>query len=385
MVLSRARRRALGLAEFRTALKDPTALLGDMLPRTTHPPTMKAVAQLAGVSTMTVSRVVNGVEVVRPDTVARVRAAIEQLNYRPNTSARMLAVQEQVGVGVLYSNPSGGYLGEILVGLLEGAGHQQMPARVVLDKCPPGASEVERATELIASGLQGLVLPPPLSDNAELLDAVEAAGTPVALVASRPTGPQRDLVSTVTVDDAAAAQEMTRHLIGLGHRRIAFIRGPLSQAASRHRLEGFQRAMAAAGLVVEPELLVDGDFTYRSGLDAAERLLAQAQAPTAIFAANDDMAAASVAVAHQRGLHVPGDLSVVGFDDTAIATTVWPELTTIRQPIAEMSCRALQILVEQIHDQVNRHLISPENVVLGHSLVRRQSDAPPRVRPAVQA
>ena len=181
----------------------------------------------------------------------------------------------------------------------------------------------------------------------------------------------------MTVDDAAAAQEMTRHLIGLGHRRIAFIRGPLSQAASRHRLEGFQRAMAAAGLVVEPELLVDGDFTYRSGLDAAERLLAQAQAPTAIFAANDDMAAASVAVAHQRGLHVPGDLSVVGFDDTAIATTVWPELTTIRQPIAEMSCRALQILVEQIHDQVNRHLISPENVVLGHSLVRRQSDAAP--------
>jgi len=129
---------------------------------------------------------------------------------------------------------------------------------------------------------------------------------------------------------------MTAYLLELGHTRIAFIKGHPNQTASARRFEGYQAAMQEAGIPPDQNLIQQGYFTYRSGLEATEKLLARKKPATAIFASNDDMAAAAISVAHRRGLDVPRDLSVVGFDDTPTATTVWPELTTIRQPIAAM-------------------------------------------------
>ena len=137
---------------------------------------------------------------------------------------------------------------------------------------------------------------------------------------------------------------MAEYLIERGHKRIGFITGPAEHPSSLSRKEGFERAMAEHGLDIDPGLVVEGDFTFRSGMELTEELLSAKPAPTAIFASNDDMAAGVIAAAHRRELKVPGDLSVVGFDDTAISAAIWPQLTTVRQPISEIARRAVKLL-----------------------------------------
>ena len=253
--------------------------------------------------------------------------------------------------------------------------------QLVVEKCEPDDHEGDVARRLLAGGMDGLILPPPLCDNARVLEAVAEAGRPVVAVA---TGRQPDGLSTVSIDDHRAAFAMTRHIVGLGHRRIGFVAGNPNQTVSERRRAGYRDALATAGIAAEPALEVPGLFTYRSGLDAAERLLDQAEPPTAIFASNDDMAAAAVAVAHRHGLDVPGDLTVCGFDDTALATTIWPELTTIHQPIGDMSRAAVELLTDAVRRVRAGDEWEHRRLLLEFTLVRRQSDAAPRRRPAVR-
>jgi len=201
------------------------------------------------------------------------------------------------------------------------------------------------------------------------------------LVASGKPDPR---LCAVGVDDYEGAACMTRHLIALGHQRIGFITGRSSQTATACRLAGFRDAMRAAKLPLPAELVAPGAFTYSSGLDAAEALLTLQPRPTAVFASNDDMAAATVAVAHRMGIDVPGDLTVVGFDDTPIATTIWPELTTIRQPIGDMARSAVELLVRQVTARRTGADAPPQVERMAFELVRRQSDAAPRKRPAAR-
>ncbi|WBO21017.1 LacI family DNA-binding transcriptional regulator [Sphingomonas abietis] len=336
-------------------------------------PTIADVARIAGVSPMTVSRVINGETNVRDATREAVNAAISELDYAPNPAARSLAGANQIRIGLLYSNPSAAYLSEFLVGGLEQASRADV--QLVIHKCDVDGHEVEAARHLVASGVDGVILPPPLCDAADVIAVLAAAATPVVVVAS---GAPAERVSAVSIDDHRAAFEMARHIAGLGHRRIGFIVGNPNQTASAQRLNGFRDALAQAGLAADEALIRQGLFTYRSGLEAAEALLDLADAPTAIFASNDDMAAAVVAVAHRRGLDVPRDLTVCGFDDTALATTIWPELTTIHQPIADMSREAVDLLVREIRSKRNRRVEDRRHLVLDHALVRRQSDGAPR-------
>ena len=178
----------------------------------------------------------------------------------------------------------------------------------------------------------------------------------------------------VRIDDFEASAAMTRHLLDLGHRRIGFIRGNPNQSSSDERFRGFAAALQDAGIDPGSMPVEQGYFTFRSGIVAAEHLLDLAEPPTAIFASNDDMAAAAVGVAHRKGLHVPQDLSVVGFDDTSLATTVWPELTTVRQPIAPMAVAALNLLLARIRSAEGEAL---QEQVLKHKLVVRGSSGPP--------
>jgi LacI family transcriptional regulator len=173
---------------------------------------------------------------------------------------------------------------------------------------------------------------------------------------------------------------MTEHLTSLGHRQIGFISGHPKHATSALRFAGYRDALKEGGLEYSDEHVAHGDYTYRSGLDAAEQLLSLKSQPTAILASNDDMAAATVAVAHRHGLDVPADLSVCGFDDTPLATAVWPQLTTIHIPIAELSRAAADLLVLAIRAKQIGERLSPKHVVLDYKLIRRQSDAPPRLR-----
>jgi LacI family transcriptional regulator len=183
-------------------------------------------------------------------------------------------------------------------------------------------------------------------------------------------------VSCVRIDDFHAGRELAEHLIQHGHRRIGFICGRTDLSASARRYDGFVSALQDAGLEVDPALVEQGDYTYRSGLVAAEKLLCQPRPPTAIFASNDDMGAAAISVAHRRGLEVPRDLSVVGFDDSSAATTVWPELTTIHQPIASMADAAIDILLRTIRRRTDGERVLIDHVV-PHQLVVRDSVARP--------
>jgi len=333
--------------------------------------TIHDVAQHAGVSPMTVSRVINGESNVREETRARVAASVAALRYLPNQAARSLASADATHIGILYANPSANYLSEFLLGSLEQS--SLSGCQLVIEKCEGAESEVEAIRRLVKGGIDGVVLPPPLCDSEESLKAVREAGISAVLVASGKPAPD---MSAISINNFEAARAMTRHLLELGHRRIGFINGHPNQTATGQRFHGYVEAMTEAGLSVDAEQVGQGYFTYRSGLEAAERLL-DGPKPTAIFASNDDMAAATMAAAHRRGLEVPGDLSIAGFDDTPLATTVWPELTTIRQPIAEMAREAVRLLVEQIRGRRGGPAPQVVHKMLKFTLVKRDSSAPP--------
>lgn len=355
-----------------------------MADRDTHPspsrrprlaqqgPTVADVAREAGVSPMTVSRVINNEPNVTAATRERVTIAVAALGYVPNLAARRLAGGQSCRVALLYSNPSAAYLSELLVGGLAEAAVRNV--ELTVEPCNGDADIWSLVARLVAHRIDAVLLPPPLCDNAALLTQLHDADLPVAQVATGLAAPCAD---AVTIDDEAAAHAMTTRMIALGHRRIGFIAGPSNQTASALRQAGYVRALVEAGIDADPSLLVAGNFSYRSGLAAAERLLDRRPRPTAIFASNDDMAAAAITVAHRRRLDVPQDLSVCGFDDTAIATTIWPELTTIRQPIADMARQAVHMLSCRVRDRSGAARTEGGPIRLAYELVARDSDGPP--------
>jgi LacI family transcriptional regulator len=322
---------------------------------------------------MTVSRVVNAEKNVHPATRELVLSVVRELNYAPNLAARSLAKAEDVRIGVIYANPSAAYLSEFLVGALDESASRG--AQLLLVKSQgtgPDAAE-EAVRRLVDSGVTGVVLTPPLSESKLVTDKLREAGVPSVGVAN---GGFRGESSCVRVDDRRAAYDITKLLLNLGHRSIGFIKGHPNQTASGQRLEGFQQAIAEKpGCRTE---IVQGFFTFQSGLEAAEQLLDSALKPTAIFASNDDMAAATVSVAHRRGLDVPNDLSVVGFDDTAVATTLWPALTTVRQPVSSMVATAIDLLLQEIRTRREGEAWAAVDCVVEHTIIQRHSSAPPR-------
>ena len=332
--------------------------------------TIHDVAKHAGVSTMTVSRVINGETNVREETRQRVSASVKALRYSPNQAARSLASADSINIGILYANPSANYLSEFLLGSLEQS--SLSGCQLVIEKCEGAETEAEAIRRLVKGGIDGVVLPAPLCDSEESLKAVREAGLPAVLVASGKPAPD---MSAISINNFEAARAMTRHLLELGHRRIGFINGHPNQTATGQRFHGYVEAMTEAGLSVDADQVAQGYFTYRSGLEAAEKLLDSGR-PTAIFASNDDMAAATMAVAHRRGLDVPSDLAVTGFDDTPLAATVWPALTTIHQPIAEMAREAVRLLVEQIRSRRGGSEPQVMHKMLKFTLVKRESSAP---------
>lgn len=334
-------------------------------------PTIADVAAEAGVSSMTVSRVVNGEANVSGNTRDKVTAAIKALGYIPNPAARSLAGGQQCRIALLHSNPSAAYLSELLVGSLAGAA--ACDVELTVEPCTLNESLDALVARLSGHRIDAVLLPPPLCENLALLTSLQASCIPVAQIAN---GKPSSFAHAVTIDDETAAYTMTARLLALGHRRIGFIAGDVNQTASALRRIGYEHALAEAGIDRDTALFAEGDFTYRSGLVAAEALLSRANRPTAIFASNDDMAAAAVAVAHRIGLDVPGDVSVCGFDDTAMATTIWPELTTIRQPIAAMARQAIQLLAEAVRG--GKDAVPVRHVQLDFVVVDRVSDGPPK-------
>ncbi len=318
---------------------------------------------------MTVSRALSGDAHVEAATRQRVQAAVKELGYSPNVAARNLARAASLHIGLLYNNPSAAYLNELLVGVLEQSSHAG--CQIVLEKC--GVRNERAAIDrLIRDGVGGIILPPPLSDSNIALEALRGAKIPFISVA---TGRPEAEGLSVRIDDQEASAAMARHLLSLGHREIGFIVGAPNQTVSAQRQAGFETALREAGVQVRPEWVKQGSFTYRSGLVAAEQILDSAKHPTAIFASNDDMAAAAIAVAHRLHLDVPKDLTIVGFDDTPLATTIWPALTTVRQPVAAMARKAVELLLEEIRLRRLGETLGPVQHVMNFTLVKRESSA----------
>lgn len=335
--------------------------------------TIKQVASHAGVSQMTVSRVVNKQGLVKEATRLKVQKAIDELNYRPNLNARRLASGKALYIGLVYHNPSPGYLTKILVGGLSACrenGHHLVLED--LGQHMPFEEPKKTAEALARTGLDGVIVTPPLSDVREFVDTLDHLGVPVIRIAARDIKTDKLHVS---MDDEAAVTKIVNHIISHGHKDIAFIRGPETHPSTYHRFAGYKGAMTENKLDIVADYIVDGDFTYKSGLDAALSLLNLPKPPTAIFASNDDMAAGVVTAAYMKGLTVPKDLSVAGFDDTEIATNIWPQLTTIRQPISDMSARAVKLLAAHIHGKEDAKSLK---AILDFELVERDSIGRPR-------
>ncbi|MGH8026911.1 MAG: LacI family DNA-binding transcriptional regulator [Pseudoxanthomonas sp.] len=327
------------------------------------------VAAAAGVSMKTVSRVLNHEPNVREATRDHVMRVVKQLQYKPNLSARSLAGQRSYVVALVYNNPSLNYLMEVQNGMLEAcrAHHYNLVLAPVGSGKQRTAEDIKGLFEYF--GPDGVVLIPPLTDDNVVLEFLEAHEVPFACIA--PRNPQKRI--GVMMEETAAVLELMAGLISLGHRRIGHIKGPRAHGACQWRHAGYREALRKAGISYDAELVTQGEFSFDSGISGANRLLDLTDPPTAIFAANDDMAAGVIRAAGERGLAVPRDLSVCGFDDTPIARHIYPALTTVRQPTSEMGRLATLELLERIRTPGAGCMVRVE-----HTLLFRESTKPPK-------
>lgn len=311
--------------------------------------TIDDVAARAGVSIKTVSRVVNREPNVRESTREKVEAAIADLSYRPNPSARNLASQRARLIGLVYDDPSAyelpsaGYILRMQEGALaacRGAGYE-----LLIHPCNYRDRNVGRElTELIDQARpKGIILAAPLSNMTKIVRAIAESGTPLVRLSPGSGSGKGHAVST---NDREISADMTAHLASLGHERIAFITGHPSHKAVAHRYDGYRDGLQSAGIPFRERYVASGDNSFGSGEAAAAKLLESAEPPTAIFAANDDMAAGVIRYADRAGIVVPTSLSVAGCDDIALARQIHPALTTIRQPLTAMTEQAANLLIQ---------------------------------------
>jgi LacI family transcriptional regulator len=221
--------------------------------------------------------------------------------------------------------------------------------------------------------LDGVILLPPLSDDVLIGNTLRDAAVPTVRIAPRD---HIDDSPSIGIDDYLAARQLTAHLLGLGHRRIGFILGKPGHGATEERYRGFTDEMRAQNAPIDASLVETGNFVFTDGVACAQRLLNVTSPPSAIFASNDDMAAAVISVAHKMGLELPTQLSVVGFDDAPVATMIWPLLTTVRQPVMTMARLAAELIIEHSPRRLGWPSPLPHRTLEFELLVRDSAAAP---------
>ncbi|WP_380877485.1 LacI family transcriptional regulator [Sphingomonas sp. DBB INV C78] len=334
-------------------------------------PTINDVARLAGVSKKTVSRVINRSPLLNDDTRKRVLEVIGDLGYIPNPQARALALRRNFLIGLVHDNPNAQMVLNVQQGMLEVLRYTEFELIVrPVDRGSPSMLEDVRHF-LERQRPFGVMLLPPISEDPSLAALCDEIGVRYVRMGSAPLDGEDHMVAS---NDREAVRDATNYLIEAGHRRIGMVAGPRGFRSAHERQTGFEEALKGAGITPDRGLVIHGDYTFASGIKAAERLLDLSPRPTAIFASNDEMAAGVLHAARQRGLEVPRDLSIVGFDDTAIASHLWPPLTTVRWPIQSMARSAAIKLVGGADGGVEEN----ESASLFLStLIRRASVAPP--------
>ena len=306
------------------------------------PVTIQDVANRAKVSIKTVSRVINREQNVAEKTIKKVEKAIDFLDYQPNAFAQSLARSQPKIIALIYNTPSPNYITHVMEGVLSYC--YKSGYEVIIHPCRFDDASLIDDTKLFIkkSRVSGIITTPPLSDFPELINQLDKLDMPKILVSS---GLVVDASEKVNTDDYEASFDITNHLIRRGHKRIAFIKGNPSHLCVNQRFSGFFDAMKEANLVCEGELIETGLNSFASGEICAKRLLSLKNRPSAVFAANDEMAAAVVKVANQLSIDIPQSLSVVGFDDTPMTQMISPALTTVHQPLFKMGEAAANKLI----------------------------------------
>ncbi|MCS7068024.1 MAG: substrate-binding domain-containing protein [Meiothermus sp.] len=323
--------------------------------------TLSDVAREAGVSPSTVSRVINGTARVKPGKREAVLRAIERLHYHPNILAKGLAQGRSLTIGVVTQEISSPYYGEMLKGVEQAL--EKTPYHPIFASGHWRADQEEAALKvLVGRQVDALVVMDGSVPGELLLELVKTM--PVVVVGRNIPG-----LPCLGIDNVQGALEGTRHLIELGHRRIAHIAGPQSHPDAIERLQGYREALQQGGIAFDPALVVEGDYLEPSGLMAVESLLARGALFTAIFAANDQMAYGANVALYRRGIRVPQDVSLVGFDDLPSSSYFTPPLTTVRQPGLEMGWEAARLVLALLEGRS----YTPRN--LSTRLVVRESTA----------
>jgi len=330
--------------------------------------TIKDVARRAGVSVATVSRVLNKSGPVSPEASVRIHEAAAALDYVPHGGARSLITSKTSTIGVLLPDLYGGFFSEMIRGIDQTA--QQHGYHLLLSGSHNRRTEMEAAMRAMRGRTDGLIAMSPHFDAATLVENLPPS-LPVILLSCEG---KDDEYQVIAIDNVGGAEAMTRHLLQLGHRRIAMVMGEKGHFDTGERLLGFRRALEGAGIVPRPEYEAQGDFSEASGHRAVQELLALPERPTAIFCANDSMAIGGLCAVHDAGLRVPEDVTVVGFDDIPLAHYMSPPLSSVHVPVFEMGERAVTRLIAALKGEP---ISERRDVRLPTRLVVRSSCAPP--------
>lgn len=330
--------------------------------------TIEQIAQIAEVSRSTVSRVLNEHPSVRPEVRDRVLRIIKEYNYTPHAAARSLAGSrtEIIGLliprtaGVIFADPFFGCMIQSVTETCSSLGYYLMLSMITAEM-----EEHFYNRTLRSRHFDGVIL---LSSDVDdpLLPLLIKDQMPFVLIGSHP---YFQSLTCVDADNREAARHATAHLLGLGHRRIGTIAGPLQMESAIARRDGYKRAMLEAGIPIAPELIISSDYTQEGGYQAARMLLRLANRPTAIFVASDTMALGVLRACHEQDLRIPQDIALVGFDDLPAAQYTHPRLTTVHQPIAEMGASAVRLLIDRIKNPRLEH----RQVRLATRLIIRES------------
>jgi LacI family transcriptional regulator len=329
-------------------------------------PTINDVARKAGVSTTTVSHIINGTRYVSDELKVKVEAAIRELGYRPNSLARGLRRGESKTLGLIVPDNSNPFFAEILRSI-ENIGYEHGYAVILCNSDDDIKKEISYTELLVAKQVDGIVFIT-TNNSCEHLQEIIDEGIPIVVI-------DRDIplsgTDVLLVDNFHGGYMATRYLIELGHRRIACITGPSLLNPSADRVNGYKQALSEAGIPENPAWIVTGDFQYRGGELGIEQLLQLDERPTAVFACNDMMALGALRGLRKAKLSVPRDISLIGFDDISLTSVVSPALTSVAQPLHEISRLAFELLIERIQQKGENH--EAKRIVLPTQIVERES------------
>lgn len=306
--------------------------------------TINDVAKQAGVSIKTVSRVMNNEPSVRQPTREKVMAVVEALNYQPNLAARNLAGSKAFSIAFIYDNPNAYYIIDMQNGILQACKKQGF--ELLIHPCSAKSSNLlEVVTNMIKhSRIAGLILTPPFSENPEFVKHLLTLDVDVVRIISGNEKPD-DLAPCIMVNDFEASVSITQHLIDLGHKDIAFIAGEAEHKSTVERLKGYKQALADNNIEIDEQLIIQGTYSFESGVDGAKQLLTSVRKPSAIFSCNDEIAAGALFVSRLMGIAIPEALSITGFENSPFSRQTWPRLTTADQPTSEIAENAANLLI----------------------------------------